>query len=660
MRIGRIAKWIGAALLTLVVILVLVLVLFPLNLFRGPIEDAVAAATGRSLNIEGDLDIDWGLRPRLEVGALQFANADWSEEPVMAEAGSIAVSIDIPALFTGELVIPELRLAEPRLLLERNTDGQANWDLREKQEPREATRLPNIERLQIENGRLRYRELDGSTDLQVTIASGDPAAKATNGAQAQALHVRGEGRLNGEPFALDARGDSLLGLYGSEQPYRLRVELEAEETQIRAEGAIRDPQQLDGLDLQVDMAGPDPARLNKLLEIALPNLPPYQVRGRLQREGKAWHFRNFAGEVGDSDLGGDLTIDTAGELPIVTADLHSETLAFADLGSLLGGEPSTDAEKTASPEQREGDEESEEPKRVLPDAPLDVQKLQEFNAEVHYRATRVNARELPIDELVVDFKLQDGEMSLKPVSLHIGEGALQLEIQTKTRERPVITQLSAEVRNLDLRRLLAAFEAGDESAGTLAGRAKFWMTGDSIAELLGSADGGLYLLMTGGLLDQLLVELAGLDAAESVVAVLGDKEKVPIECAYADLQSKDGLVRIATLVIDTTDTLFFADGNINLKHETLNVELRPEPKDWSPASLRGPLHIEGTLADIALRPGASVLARGAAAVLSAAAAPLAALLPLIETGPAEGERSPLCGGLMEGMERETKQEQREE
>ena len=659
MRIGRVARWIGTALLTLIVLLILVLLLFPLNLLKEPIEDAVAAATGRNLNIEGDLDIDWGLRPRLEAGALQFANADWSEEPVMAEAGAIAVSIDIPALFTGELVIPELRLVEPRLLLERHADGRANWELRDEEEPPEPTRLPNIERLQIENGRLHYRELDGSTDLQVTVVSGDRAARDANGTQAQDLHIKGEGRLNGEVFALDARGDSLLGLYDSEQPYQLRVELEAEETQISVAGAMRDPQAFDGLDLQIDMAGPDPARLNKLLAIALPNLPPYQVRGKLQREGKVWRFRDFAGEVGDSDLHGDLIVDTAGKLPMVTAELQSETLNFGDLGSLVGGGP-PEAGETASPGEEHADAAAQDRLRVLPDAPLDVEKLQEFNAKVSYRATRVNAGELPIDELIVDFALQDGEMRLNPVSLQIGDGTLQLEIQTKTSARPVTTQLSAEVRNLDLRRVLSTLEVGDESAGTLAGRAKLWMTGDSIAKLLGSADGGLYLLMSGGHLDQLLVELAGLDAAESVAAVLGDEEEVPIECAYADLQSNDGLVRVATLVIDTTDTLFFADGNINLKHETLNLELRPEPKDWSPVSLRGPLHIEGRLGDIALRPGASVLARGAAAVLSAAAAPFAALLPLIETGPAEGEGSPLCGGLMESMKRETKQEQREE
>jgi len=264
------------------------------------------------------------------------------------------------------------------------------------------------------------------------------------------------------------------------------------------------------------------------------------------------------------------------------------------------------------------------------------------------------------DGLEVDARIQNGELRLTPLWFQIGKGAVDAQLMLNTHKQPLSAEVSMEVRNVDLRRVLAAFEISDESAGTVAGRAKLWMEGDSIGALLASADGGLYLLMTGGYLDQLLVELAGLDAAESVAAFLGNDKKVPIECGYADLQSKDGVVRIPTLVLDSTDTLFLADGSIDLNDESLNVVLRPEPKDWSPVALRGPLHIEGTFKDVVLRPGASVIARGAAAVLTAVAAPLAALLPLIETGPAEGESSPLCGALMQTLRKDTEKEQRQE
>lgn len=77
---------------------------------------------------------------------------------------------------------------------------------------------------------------------------------------------------------------------------------------------------------------------------------------------------------------------------------------------------------------------------------------------------------------------------------------------------------------------------------------------------------------------------------------------------------------------------------MSLRDETLALRLRAAPKDVSPLALRTPVHIEGTLAHQRLRlDSGPLLARLLpAAVLGAVAAPLAALLPLIDVG--DGER----------------------
>jgi hypothetical protein len=98
----------------------------------------------------------------------------------------------------------------------------------------------------------------------------------------------------------------------------------------------------------------------------------------------------------------------------------------------------------------------------------------------------------------------------------------------------------------------------------------------------------------------------------------------------------DGKVKTQSLVFDTSDTVMFGDGSVHLGEEALALELRPEPKDFSPLSLRGPLHIDGTFKDPKFRPEAkSLLGRAAVAAALYAIAPPAALLALIETGPGE-------------------------
>lgn len=648
----RWSNWLGVLTLALILAPGLALTVIPLDWLKDPIAERVEAATGRSLRIVGDIDIDWGLRPTLQVGGLQFGNADWSDVQNMVEVESLVISIDLPELLTGDVVIPVLSVRAPLLLLERGPDGLANWTLR-KNVPNEPLSLPDIRRLEILDGRVRYREQMTETDVHVRVQSDAET-------QGGALYMDGEGTLHGETFVLHVRGDSLLAIHDRQRPYRIGIFLQARDNRFRAEGALDDPLQLGGLDLRLSASGPDPTRLNDLLQIAVPSLPPYALQARVQYLGETWQFSDLSGTVGDSDLSGQFSIHTDGKLPRVSGDLQSKRLDFDDLAGLVGAEPAAGPGETVSPEQRQAKAKRKAGPRVLPTVPINVQKLQTFNADLRYRAARVDAGKLPIDALEINAQLQDGELRLKPLRFEIGRGAIVAQLLLNTRRQPLSADVSIEVRNVDLRRMLAAFEISDDSAGTVAGRAKLWMEGDSTATLLASVDGGLYLLMTGGYLDQLLVELAGLDAAESVAVFLGEGKRVPIECGYADLQSTDGVVRISTLVLDSTDTLFLADGSINMNDESLDVILRPEPKDWSPVSLRGPLHIEGTFKDVVLRPGASVIARGAAAVFGAAVAPLAALLPLIETAPAKGKGSPLCGMLMRSLRKATVMEQNRE
>lgn len=101
-------------------------------------------------------------------------------------------------------------------------------------------------------------------------------------------------------------------------------------------------------------------------------------------------------------------------------------------------------------------------------------------------------------------------------------------------------------------------------------------------------------------------------------------------------------------VIDTDDTYFGGAGTVSLRDETLDLTITPLPKDFSPVSLRGPLHVRGTFANptFGLDKGRLTLRAGAALLLGLIN-PLAAIIPLIETGP--GKDAP-CGDLVKSLE----------
>ena len=77
-----------------------------------------------------------------------------------------------------------------------------------------------------------------------------------------------------------------------------------------------------------------------------------------------------------------------------------------------------------------------------------------------------------------------------------------------------------------------------------------------------------------------------------------------------------------------------ASGTINLANEQMDLTLKPETKGLRIISLRAPLYVRGSFnkPDVSVDKGVLALKAGGAIVLGLAA-PIAALIPLINAGP---------------------------
>jgi uncharacterized protein involved in outer membrane biogenesis len=172
------------------------------------------------------------------------------------------------------------------------------------------------------------------------------------------------------------------------------------------------------------------------------------------------------------------------------------------------------------------------------------------------------------------------------------------------------------------------------SVGTLGGRAEIKGRGNSLKAILASSNGHLGLAMEEGQIGLMLLELIGLDAAESLGVLLAGNKPVPLRCFIADFEFIDGILGSKTFLIDTKDTNVVGEGAVNFKTERIDFRLTPYPKDFSPFSGRSPIVIDGSLNDISIRPETAPLAArlGLAAVLSAVLTPLAAPLAFLDVG----------------------------
>ncbi len=607
--------------------MVLALLLFDWNLLRGPIERRVSESTGREFHIHGDLSVDLSMQPRIRLERVTLGNLPWADEPHMASVERAQFRVDLRKLLRHEVVLSELRLSEPRLLIERDHNGLPNWLFKHS-----GGRWPTIQQLTVDRGELRVRNPLTATNLVLKIASGQP----TTDARHAPLLIEGRGRYVGHALWIDGRIESPLLLEDPSRPYTIDVRAQAGATHATAQGHLIGPLQLRGFDLDFGLSGPSLALLYPLMGVAVPDTPPYHLLGRLSYDDHRWQYRNFSGRVGDSDLAGDATVDTGGERPKLSADLVSRRLDFDDLGGFIGAPPQTSPGETASAEQRREAARLRASARVLPDEPFNFDKLRTMDADVKLRAHRVNAPSLPIEAMTAHLVVDGAVLRLEPLSFRVAKGEVSSRILLDARDDTLASVAEVEARGLQLPKLFPVTRMTEDSAGRIGGTVDLAGRGNSVARMLASADGEVRLSMGSGHISNLLMEYAGLDIAESLKFLLGEDRTVPIRCAFGNFGVQDGLMTARALAFDTTDTVIHGQGSINLRGERLQLRLKPQPKDHSVFTLRAPLLVGGSFKHPSFQPDYSrVTLRAVAAGALASLAPPAALLAVYETGPGE-------------------------
>lgn len=94
---------------------------------RATVEGAASRALGRELRIAGALGVSFALAPRITAFDVTLANAPWGSEPSMVRAGRATLVLDLLSLRAGPIRVPELEIADVRLLLEADGEGRGNW-----------------------------------------------------------------------------------------------------------------------------------------------------------------------------------------------------------------------------------------------------------------------------------------------------------------------------------------------------------------------------------------------------------------------------------------------------------------------------------------------------------------------------------------------------
>ena len=657
-RLTRVLLWLGVAVFGPVLLVTLLIALLGWNWLRSPLESLAATQTGRVLAIQGDLTVNlaWPV-VRLHAAQVTFANPAWATEPQMVAAEGVAVSVDVPALVQRKLIFPEVALNRAKVFLEQSPDGRKSWLLDLAQQNEDARML--IGRVALEQGTLGYDDASQKTSLRAELSTAPPEAMETRtGGSTSTLNGTGTGtststsngngngngnvtkantyattndllfsvagRYKGLPLKAQGRGGPVLALRDTTLPYPLTLDGSIGQTTAHLEGHVTGLLALSAVDMRMTVRGDNIEHLYPLLGIALPATRRYVTQGHLLHTGNTWRYQDFTGRMGSSDIAGFVQVVMGGQRPALTAELHSNLLDLDDLGPVIGVRP-----------KRLGAAAPTTAQRVLPDVPFNTARWHTVNADVQFHATKLRrSQALPLDKLEAHLHLLDSVMTLEPLNFGLAGGQLSAHITLDGRSQPIQAHARLRARKLLLAQLFPAFALSKNSIGQINGECDLSGSGNSVGQMLATANGKLGLVVASGQISKLMMEKAGLHLWEILALNLTGDRLVKLRCAVADFHVKQGVMQAEALVFDTQVTTLIGTGSINLAQERLDITLHPKTKNTSPVALRSPIYVRGSFA----RPTvgidkAQVAARAVGALVLAAINPLLALIPLIDAGP---------------------------
>jgi uncharacterized protein involved in outer membrane biogenesis len=403
---------------------------------------------------------------------------------------------------------------------------------------------------------------------------------------------------------------------------------------------------IEGADLNVGAHGANLRNLFDFLGVAVPDTRRFRLRSHLTKEGGEWRFTRLRGTIGNSDLAGKMTISMPKERLLIVADLASKSVDIIDIGPFIGYNPARlDAQGgKGAVRQVNGTP------RILPDAPLRIDALNNFDAKVNYKVADIKAPNLPVSNVELTLDLDHKLLKLSPLTMDVSRGHLASDIIINARRPAVFTDYDIRLSPTPLGTLFKGFGLSESgTTGTIKARIKMTGTGDTVHKSLASSNGRIAVILPKGTFWTRNVQLAELDIGTFLQKLIQEKLKKPVEvnCGLVAFTVRNGHAESDPILIDTTKNVIIGKGGFSFDDESLDMSFRADAKTFSLFSGQSPVGLDGHFASPAIHPiSPQLLTRaGIGVALGALVSPVGALLAFVDPGDA---KSAACGPVLEG------------
>ncbi|OWU86694.1 hypothetical protein ATO6_00625 [Oceanicola sp. 22II-s10i] len=474
-------RWIVIAVVAVVVIMAGAVFFLPGDRIARIAADQIRAQTGRAVTFSGETKVTYWPVLGVTTGAVEVANADWSDKGPMFRAAGLKIGVETAALWGGAVRITELEAIRPEILLEKARDGRANWDFGSgggtsagtggsdtaAQSGGMSARDVRLDKARIQNARLTIIDAGAGTrqsfqDVDIALdwpeRSGPVAFDVTIRPAGEPVRVKGslaamdpllDGKMTGVAFDLTAPGGTARF-----------------DGQVSTAGAAQGK-------VSADLG--ETAKFTNALGAGPVDLPrglgrSAKVSGDLNYKGDSLAFSDGKATLDMNTLAFNANVTLAGK-PYVKANVAAGALDLTALGGSGGGGGGSGGASDGWSRD-----------------PIDLSALSAINGEIGLTADSIDLGGLKPTSVSTLTTIDNARAATAIRSLSIFGGQIGGEVVLNNRSG-FSTGGTVNVAGVDLQRLLTDMAGVDRLTGSADGQLKFLASGNSMAALMNSLSG---------------------------------------------------------------------------------------------------------------------------------------------------------------------------
>jgi len=586
------------ALVALVLLAVGALFLLPTERIASVAADRISAATGRSVEITGEVSPTLWPHLGVRAGGFRIGNPAWMDGGDLISAEALSVRVPWSAALSGEIEVEEITLQSPRINLVRSADGRGNWSFETVSEtagtadPEPSPQAPSanggmaafaLDRATISDGALLF--IDMASDQRFEIDGLDAEISLPRGAPAL---VDVSARLNGQALSATGEVDDIAALLGGELR-AMSLALDWDGGEARFSGDVSLDPSLDG-DLRIDAT--DLAPLAAMAGQAAPALPAGAGQDRvalqshvtLTPEGTA-HLRDAALTLDQNQIALELDVTPGADRPMIRGSLRSDQLSLPESGGSADG---TGQSGTASAESTGWSRE-----------PIDVSGLFAVDTELSLRVGSLAAGDLRVSDMDLRVTNTAGRAVIDVIGAGLYGGTLAGQLVVNGRGG-LSVRTDLFLVGVQLSPLLDATAGYERLEGRGSASLQVLGVGNDLDTLMRSLEGQGDLALGAG-------AILGLDIAGMIrnldASFQGEGARTVFDSLTANFDIAGGVLRNDDLFLDAPWGTVTGAGDVNLGGQTLDYRLVPGVMrdDQGVSEIQVPILVSGPWARPSIR-----------------------------------------------------------